>query len=277
MRKIYIYFTVILALFILVYFAANFIKIPTSKYEVLTINSESNLVKAIASYITLPIIEARIDFYLKNTGIITYLEENKYDNKILNIEDVKEGEGKEVLCGEEVLVDLIEISEGGITKNIDNQKIKIGINELQALNIALIGMKKGGERNIIIPKDASNRLIGKDNTTVMYTIKLKEIKSYHINDTKNLLIFDEIKGNEKAVMCGESVSLKYVAKNRKGEEIKQGNLTFQVGSGKVPLAFELGVIEMVPGSKRSVITPPSLIQDKNFPKDEVTILDLSIS
>ena len=272
MKKIYFCLVVIITLFLLLQSSVYYMGTKSSKYNVINIDNNSGIIKIISSYIAIPIVESRIDFYLKNTGLITHLQDRKYDNRIIYIQDIKKGKGHKILCGQEVIVDLIETSEGDITKNINDKKIIIGSDEQQIFNIALIGMKEEGERTFIVPNDISNRLIGKKNTTTMYNVKLKEVKTHHPDSVKNLLIFDEIIGNEKAIMCGENISLNYTLRDKRGNEIREGNLKFKVGEGKVPIAFDLGVIEMVPGSKRSIISPPDLL----LGKEEISILDLRI-
>ncbi|MBQ4874627.1 MAG: FKBP-type peptidyl-prolyl cis-trans isomerase [Rickettsiaceae bacterium H1] len=270
MKKAYIYVTAFIIIFLLLQYTFSSIKNFSPKYDIIKYKKQNGLVQSIASYIFLPIIESRIDFYLKNNGIITHLESYKYDNKLLEIKDITKGKGSEVLCGQKIVV---ELEEEGLKKE---KTIKIGTDEIQALNIGILGMKEGGVRKISVPKDLSERLTQEKDTEVSYTITLKKTITNYPESTKNLLIFEKIIGNERAIMCGNYVNLEYTLRNIKGEITKSDKLSFKVGEGKVPLAFELGIIGMVPGSIRTIISPSNLLS-KNFPQDHVSIIDLSIS
>lgn len=269
MKKISIYISsVIFFLFVVKCFFLT-IEPFKGKYEVL--DNKKSIINTISSYIILPIIESRIDFYLKNSGVITHLEKNKYDNKIIYTKDIIEGSGESVLCGQ-----IVSIVIEDIDNSIKEEKtIKIGTDYFQFLNIGLIGMKENGKRLIVIPSKISERMTGIKNKKKSYEITLKKVISHYIKSTKDILIFENIIGDRQAVMCGDEVILKYNIKNSKGHEIKKDILSFKVGSGKAPLALELGVIEMVPGSKRTILSPPDLL-NSDFLENQINIIDLTI-
>ena len=269
MKKIYIYIIAVIILFLLARHAVFGIKSVDLKYSAIDHRSNNtvSILNSISSFIILPIIESRIDFYLKNEGIITQLQKHKYDNKLLEIKDIKKGTGSGVLCGQEVVIEIKELKT--------EKSIKIGTDPIQAINIGILGMKKDGIRTINVPKKISERLTGKKNIDILYTVTLKEIITNYPKSIENLLMFEKIVGDKKAIMCGDNVNLKYNLRNINGEEIRQGILSFKIGEGKAPLALELGTIEMLPDSDRTIIAPSELL-DKNFPKNQISIIDIKI-
>ncbi len=266
MKKIYAYITLILSLLlILVYTAYYFISLQTNQNN-LKHMPDNSIISSIGAYIMTPLIESRIDFQLENTGLITLLQQRKYDNKIISIEEIQIGEGQEVICGQDVSIKI----------NNTEEQIKIGQGSIKALNVGIIGMKEGGIRKIRVPKNHSERLTGIINTEIEYEVTLQQVLSEYPPSVENLLKFETIIGNKKAIMCGDQVNLEYKVRNVKGKYIKNEKTSFKVGERNVPLAIELGVIEMVPGSNRTIISPPDLL-DENFSQEEVSIIDLSIN
>ncbi len=262
MKKVYIYLISIFTVISLFYHTLSSMGKYYSKYGIeLEINN--NIIKTISSHIIVPIIEWRIDYNLNKSGIINNIKKTFYDNKLLKIDDISKGDGKSVLCGQRILIE-IKTEDNRIQEKI----IILGTSKIRTLNIGIIGMKEGGKRKITVPNKFSEKL-------TKYEVTLKKILNHHPITIENLLIFENIKNHRKALMCGDEVSIRYKVRNINGKQISENSISFKIGEGKVPLAFELGTIEMMPGNERTIISPSDLL-DENFPKDQISIIDLSI-
>lgn len=81
------------------------------------------------------------------------------------------------------------------------------------------------------------------------------------------------------------ISVNYSVKEHNGKYIvKDQTVKFRVDNKKIPLAIELGVVEMRAGNKRTILSPPNLltisddilIKDIDYDEENISIIDLSL-
>ncbi|QXK91830.1 FKBP-type peptidyl-prolyl cis-trans isomerase [Neoehrlichia mikurensis] len=257
---------------------------PQSKKPYEIFPSDNSVTYQIGYKILRPIIEARIDYYIKKHGLEEYLHKIKskiYKKTNFTFYDIRQGNGKMVVCGQDISVIIYKISNT-TTTNIENiinnfpnpENIRLGSHSVPELNYAIDGMQENGERIVTINS-------GKNHGN--YYIKVITNKSNNIQGIKNLLTFNNViknyKGTVNTIRCGDTVSIKYTIRNSHGTPILNDlKAHFTVGKGQVPLALELSVINMTSDHTRSAIIPPELLKDfKNqIDLNNIKIIDLQV-
>ncbi|QKX01438.1 peptidylprolyl isomerase [Wolbachia endosymbiont of Cruorifilaria tuberocauda] len=255
-------------------------------YEINT--AHDGLIQTIAHYLIKPILESALDSYIKKHGIIEYLEEvtqQKREENMINFYEITEGNGNKALCGQEVLLQVYKIPNNlgtPILNQIYDITLKIGQNNWKELSLGAIGMKEGGERVVTINSTTNNN----EMSSSSYYVKLLEVKDRYPDPVNNMMIFDDlINKTGKQVKCGDEISIKYSVMEYNGEYITKNQIVqFKVGDKKVPLAIELGVLGMRVDNKRTIISPPELlnitdsmlVEGVSFNKEYVSIINLSL-
>ncbi|WP_025263948.1 FKBP-type peptidyl-prolyl cis-trans isomerase [Wolbachia endosymbiont of Onchocerca volvulus] len=255
-------------------------------YEIST--THNSLVQTIAYYLVKPILESAFDRYIKKYGITEYLEEitqQKREENMISFYEITEGNGSKALCGQEVLLQVYKISNNlaiPLLNQVSNVTFKIGQNNSKELSLGTIGMKEGGERVITVNSTTNNT----EASISSYYVKLLEVKDKYPDLVNNMMIFDDlIDKTGKQVKCGDEISIKYSIMRHNGKYIIKNQTTqLKVGDKKVPLAIELGVIGMRAFNKRTIISPPELlnitdsmsIKDIGFDKEHISIIHLNL-
>lgn len=247
--------------------------------------TSDGLVQTIAYYLIKPILESALDRYIEKHGLTEYLRElEQQEEESVNFYEISEGSGNRAFCGQEVSLQIYKISNSNnlltslpFASQISDTTLEIGKGKLKDLSLGVIGMKEGGERVVITTEDDSK---------VNFYVKLTKVKDQYPDSVNNLMIFDNLISKiGKQVKCGDEVSIKYSVIDHSGEYIvKDQTIQFKVGSRKVPLAIELGVMGMRNGNNRAIITPPELlsvtddmvINDIYFDEENVSIIDLRV-
>ncbi|MCV3769344.1 MAG: FKBP-type peptidyl-prolyl cis-trans isomerase [Wolbachia pipientis] len=247
------------------------------------------LIRTIAYYLVKPIFELALDHYIKKCGLTGYLEEiiqQKREENMISFYEIIEGDGSKVLCGQEVLLQVYKVPNNLsiLLNQVSNITLKIGQNNWKELGLGTIGMKEGGERVVTINNIASDDKMSLSS----YYVKLLEVKDRYPDSVNNIMVFDNfINKTGKQVKCGDEISIKYDVMEYDGKYmIKNQTVQFKVGDKKVPLAIELGVVGMRVNNKRTIISPPELlnitdgmlVKDMNFifNKEHVSIIGLNL-
>ena len=251
--------------------------------------NKSSLTHNIGYSLLRPIIESRVDYYIEKNGLTEYLEQLKRKTIIpdsFKMQDIVEGNGKKALCGQNISVVIYKFSYNN-SQNILSQalintpqevQLKLGESTIKELNYTIEGMQEGGERIIILTDKEGN-------LKEQYYAKLVSVDSQYDEEINNLLLFNNIiedyEGNVYKIRCGDKVNIKYSIRESNGKVIlKDQELEFTIGENQVPLAIELGVINMRSDMTRSVITHPQLLTNfdkpENFDENSIKIIDISI-
>ncbi|QLK50644.1 FKBP-type peptidyl-prolyl cis-trans isomerase [Ehrlichia ruminantium] len=236
-----------------------------------------------------PIIESRIDHYIKENGLAEYLSQIKRKTIIEDLftqHDYIKGSGKTALCGQNISAIIYKFSYTDNSKEILSEVLKNTLQEIQfklgdsiikEINYAIDGMKEGGERIVIL---TDQKGIPKE----QYYIKLVSVNSTYPDSINNLLIFSSIIESYEGIVnkfrCGDTVSIKYDVRELNGNTILQDQeLKFTIGKNEVPLAIELGVINMRQDMARHIIAPLELLTnfDKpdNFDEYKIKLIDIT--
>lgn len=254
---------------------------PEKKDKLYEINAtHGGLTRTIARYLVKPILESALDRYIEKHGLAEYLEEitqQKKEEETVNFYEITEGSGSKAFCGQEVLLQIYEISSNLAMLLPTDITLKIGQDYLKEVNLGVIGMKEGGERVVTI---ANDNKVSFDS----YYVKLIEVKDKYPDSVNNLMIFNDlINKTGKQVKCGDEISVQYSIKRYSGEYIiKDQAVQFKIGDRKAPLAIELGVVGMRAGNKRTILSPLDLLagtltKDIDFDEENISIIDLSLN
>ena len=295
----------------------NVIASAEKPYRTFSSNTES-LGYKLGATILRPLVESRIDKYLKDQGMEEYLLELKsraFPVIGFSFIDVESGEGPEAVCGQEVSAIVISVpvsdavsGSASVLKAVSKQllrklpasavkeslnprmpiseeiapsTLKIGTHEIPEVNYSLAGMRKNGSRVVTVTDMDGNAVSH-------HYILVKSINNagYLTNAMKGFMIFD--KGNSAPrktpvtiARCGDKVSVTYKIRDLNGDLVTQGTTgEFTIGAREVPLAFDLGAIDLRSDVARSIIVPPEFF--KGFNKGgahhkSVSVLDLQIA
>ncbi|MEK6734525.1 MAG: FKBP-type peptidyl-prolyl cis-trans isomerase [Pseudomonadota bacterium] len=211
------------------------------------------------------------------------IEPNPYsNNSILNILD---GEGESAECGDIVTIHYITRLVNG--QEIENSRLnnkpktfQIGNRKvIKGIEYALIGMKKGGIRRLIVPprlgyinNEFSKGLVG-NNEFITIDVELLDIK-FALSDWKNKMSIyqTQIRNDSKRLLCSNEIFFHYKLSNTHEKIIakSKGPVSFILGSAEVPPAINKAFENMKSDSKRTILLPSSLLYNKRvsfFPSD----------
>ncbi|WP_230957662.1 hypothetical protein [Ehrlichia ruminantium] len=253
------------------------------------INFPDSLTYNIGYHLLRPMIESRIDYYIKENGLAEYLSQIKRKTIIpdsFTQHDSLKGSGKTALCGQNISAIIYKFSYTDDSKQIISEmlkntlqeiKFKLGESIIKELNYAIDGMQEGGERIIIL---MDQKGIPKE----QYYVKLVSVDSTYPASVNNLLTFNNIiedyEGTVNKFRCGDTVSIKYNIRELDGKTILQDQrLQFTIGQNQAPLAIELGTINMRQDMVRSIIAPLELFTNfdkpENFNETNIKLVDIT--
>ncbi|ABD45448.1 FKBP-type peptidyl-prolyl cis-trans isomerase family protein [Ehrlichia chaffeensis str. Heartland] len=254
------------------------------------INVNHSLTHIIGYDLLRPIIESRIDYYIKINGLVDYLEHIKHKTikpDLFKIHDIVEGNGKKALCGQNISAIIHKFLYDSESKNILSQALKnipqevtfkLGESIIKELNYTIAGMEEEGERIIILTDQEGN-------LKEQYYVKLISINSSYPDEVNDILIFnntiENYEGTVNKIHCGDSVSVKYTVRESNGKVLLEDQeLKVEIGKNEAPLAIELGLINMRSDMTRSMIVSPKLFTNfekpENFDENSIKIIDMNI-
>lgn len=208
----------------------------------------------------------------------------------LAIIDILQGDGANLRCGGTAVINYEAFMSNGITfdstfspKGKSPLTLTTGKNQvIKGLEAGIIGMKEGGKRKISIPAELafnktgfSNSILAKDEV-ISYDVELVAIKDGPYKNGLAIDISNEIEGSGNRVLCGDKVRIRYNLTNIDGAALPNatGDATFILGTGSVPIGFELVVSDMKVSGKRTATIPYPLLKiiDKSTPLAGITFL-----
>ncbi len=230
----------------------------------------------------------------------------EYKNKIfpeyaagLRINDIKEGSGLAAICGQKVAISYKsflmqgnELSDQATAKKPLSFAIGDG-KAMPAFDRGVIGMKSGGERNVIAPPLMSYGLEDYKREDVPKGASIRfEIKMLSITPPMPEVantpyrVAELAAGAGAAVVCGEEAELLLTIWNMEGKTLykaaPENPLRIIPGKSQTMLGLEQGIIGMRSGGKRLFIIPPDFQKTMNgnspeislpLPKDQVVIIE----
>lgn len=215
--------------------------------------------------------------------------------------DLVKGAGDNVLhCGSTAKIHYSAFLTSGIKieSTYDAKKpVSVDIGDgavMQALESALVGMRLGSSRRVIIPKPHINGysfLDGLDlpvKDVLYFDVNLLDIHNGLAVSNFPLKIKNLNYGSDDIVLCGSQITIKYSLTDIKGNTLS-GNTSlfarFSVGDGTMPLGLEQGIILMGVGGKRLITVPSewfdtlsksALPENVRLPKDESVVFDVEL-
>lgn len=233
-----------------------------------------------------------------NDSVENAKEPNPYHNN--SIIDIALGEGAEVGCGDTVIAHyIIRLVSGQEVENTYQSgkplTFQVGDRKvIKGLEYAVIGMKKGGRRRLVVPpklaytnKTLSRGLVA-ENEFVTIDVELLELQPAFKNWQKQIRIFEQPTEKKSRPLLCSSPMYFYLTITDSKEKILYNSLnsvSFVWGSSHVPPAINKAFSDIRLLSTRSVIMPSSLLYNKEIsflPKDvklpanEMLILDITI-
>lgn len=197
----------------------------------------------------------------------------------LKITDVKVGEGEAVENGDGVLVLYTGTLPDGTQFDSNEEKddsgsyvklplgFTVGAQEVvEGWDKGLLGMKKGGVRELIVPPNLGYGLTGfpphiKPNATLHFKIELLDIVK---PGTEKEMTIDDIKvGTGREVKEGDKVQISYISRLANGFEYENSDnfdekMEFVIGEKRVSKAISMGMVGMKAGGVRRMRMPYGL-------------------
>ena len=196
----------------------------------------------------------------------------------LSIVDLVEGTGPEVEAGMLATVDYIGINfSNGVVFDASYGRAPFTVNVgsgsvIEGWDTGLLGMKVGGQRQLIIPPElgygAQARGEIPANETLIFVVDLRSALSKPTVEpapgATSFEIIDLTEGQGDAVQAGDQVSVQYVGVSAEtGKEFDASWNTgqpfqFQVGAGGVIEGWDQGLVGMKAGGRRRLVIPASM-------------------
>lgn len=239
----------------------------------------------------LPVIEAD---KIINIGILQSRLTPKSVRK-LYVEDIAEGKGDISICAQRVTIDYSAFTEdGNKIEEVKNLSFQIGKAEVMpALEKGIIGMKKGGTRNIFTPNNIAygDTKFKKDGINLpefaqlRIETKLLNIEPEQLPNSEAYHVIGGGSARDAAYSCGSQAKIHLSIWDTEGKKLysskdKQYNedenpITFTIGKDEVFVGLEQGVIGMEEKMTRVLVVPPNFqktlhggIPKINFPLPE---------
>jgi peptidylprolyl isomerase len=184
----------------------------------------------------------------------------------LKVEDVKVGQGRAVVRGDQIWVDYSgSLPDGNVfdaTKG-DPFNTVIGVGTvIPGWEKGIIGMKVGGVRKLTIPPEMAygSRGIGPipPNATLNFTITLTKLA----DPRTRLKISVDKAGSGVGTKWDETVTFHEIGlvegKEFMNTQKFQGPITATVGKDHLPIGMTLGLLGMKVGETRTITVPPDL-------------------
>lgn len=190
----------------------------------------------------------------------------------LQYQDIKIGSDAKPIFADVVTVNyILYLSDGTkVDSSTGPFEITIGRDDAVAgLDEALLTMKVGGQRRIIVPPYLGYGSDGKTpsipgDATLIYYVELLGIKSVATTTASGLKYVDLDPGTGEVVAVGDTVKVNYTGWLTDGTlfdtSLREDGqpLEVPVGAGAVIVGFDEGLVGMKVGGKRRLIIPPAL-------------------
>ena len=197
----------------------------------------------------------------------------------LQVKDMVVGTGREAKTGDTVLVEYIGWLNGKDRSQFFDRSAShdepfefiLGKGQaIEGFDKGLVGMKVGGQRELIIPSELAygekGALNGKipPNAALRFEVELVEVSTtLPPTSVKKLKVEDLILGIGTAAKTGDTLSVHYTGWLENGAKFDSSHdsgqpIEFVLGEGKVIAGWELGLMGMRVGGKRKLTIPPEL-------------------
>lgn len=203
--------------------------------------------------------------------------ESEADKDSLNITDTIEGEGRPARCGDEVTLNYSGFLPSG---EVFEDTFDIGIpvsfdigadDVIEGFEKGIIGMRKGGIRQIIVPPDMAFEQAPQTtvpvlpNSTIWFSVEMLDIKPDTGGGNLDLQYIDKKTGTGKQALCGSEVEIKYMEYAIDGNALQnmEESISFTLGKGLVPNGLEAGIEGMKEGGVRFLIIPSAFLKTKS--------------
>jgi len=220
----------------------------------------------------------------------------------MKMQDSVEGEGKPVVCGQKVSIayEALLGDEKPIADTASKEKplnFRIGGSAVMpALELGVVGMKKGGVRTLFAPmhmayglKEHARDDVPAD-SNVQFKITLLDVSPElpEMNDSVFRMITVQ-RGVGKLILCGQPTKIHITVWGVDGKKLftthDEGKepITFTPGKSEVMLGLEQGVVGMSASGARTLIVPPAFQQTMNgnpastdipLPENQIVIVDV---
>ncbi|KJV66421.1 hypothetical protein AB9K21_03710 [Anaplasma phagocytophilum] len=279
-----------------VFLTENEARYTADKPYSLSVENSNSLGYRIGVSLIRPILEARIDQYIKDQGLEDYFKSLtlKLPPKVsFSFNDVQEGQGSSVVCGQMVTAVVVQssasdhekigtLSQTELAERVKNSVLhlnfQLGTHEVPALNQGMIGMRADGSRVVTLNNGGD---------ALSYYVNLTSIDSSEPSASalERFMVFDKVRTDYDykepitVSRCGDKVSVVYNVRDASGNVLYENlKAKFTVGARQVPIALDLAAVDLQSDSMRSVIVPPDLLaglsMDADFDNSTIKILEL---
>jgi FKBP-type peptidyl-prolyl cis-trans isomerase len=213
----------------------------------------------------------------------------------LRAEDVAAGNGRPLLCGQEISVNY-EAFLGDEKKPIDaNKSYSFRLGEgtaMQALEQGVAGMNVGGKRSILARNSLAygdtRKDIAKD-ATLRFNVEVLSAEPDITKFESTPFRIAEVNfGGGSAVACGQLVKIMATVWSLEGKKLFETKepVIITPGKSEVALGIEQGIIGMNRGGTRTLIVPPAMqkpmqggkaVQSFSLPQPQVVIVDVTVN
>jgi peptidylprolyl isomerase len=197
----------------------------------------------------------------------------------LEVKDMVVGTGREAKTGDTVMVEYIGWVYGKDRKDFFDRSANherpfefvLGKGQaVEGFDKGLLGMKAGGQRELIIPPDMAygnkGALNGKipPNAALRFEVELLEVSTtLPPTQVKRLKVEDLVVGTGAIAEPGKTLTVHYTGWLEDGTRFDSSHdsgkpIEFVLGKGKVIAGWEQGLVGMKAGGKRKLTIPPDL-------------------
>jgi FKBP-type peptidyl-prolyl cis-trans isomerase len=203
-----------------------------------------------------------------------------------NIKDIKAGEGEAVSCGHEVEVLLRGTDANGANFDETHDESKplrflVGDASIPALNEGVIGMRKGGTRQLIAPGNQAYKKVGKSGLEdVTFHLTLSD---HHLADTTDMPAYAVTSrtgdDSEDGARCGEPLTAKLSIFDAAGKRIyaSESPVTFTLGKRELALGVDVLARDMRIDEERLLTIPPHYLEQSKAAADALSAVRKALS
>lgn len=207
----------------------------------------------------------------------------------LSIVDIIRGAGAELRCGATAVINYDAFMASGIefdSTKAKDARVPISVQPgqmqvIKGLEAGIVGMREGGRRKISIPPGMGFNVPGFENSvlskdeTILYDVELVSIKDGPYKNGFVVEVRNEIEGKGKKILCGDGVKVIYHVKNMDSTPVSEGEASFKIGAGSVPMGFEQAVIDMKTGGRKIGVFPSKLlaVNGKSVLPKEIPVIE----
>ena len=205
----------------------------------------------------------------------------------VRMEDVVNGTGVAVVCGEKVKVKYEYADTNNKVFATDEKTVAVGEGKLlKGLELGLIGMKAGGQRKITVPAE----LAYYSDTAFMLPAEIKG-KAVNVNVTLNEIItkvpestfplraMNNKIGKGLHVQCGDRVNAAITLWKLDGTKFYSSDdapVSFVYGQSRMPYGIEQAVVNLMVGGENTVIIPPAYAKPLVIDSSNLNILPVAL-